>query len=106
MKKELITGLVALVMSCAPTLQDKIARGVTNSLGNTYLYFEKEIIYQDTTILGLSIDKDLQDMTRKELCAYIDSLSGTKGFYQLPSTSKIRMGAQLYKQYQENERGD
>jgi|TARA_Y100000310_G_C20651762_1_gene799813 hypothetical protein len=106
MKKESLIGLAAIVMSCSPIMKDKLARGATNTLGGIYLCFEKEIVYKDSTILGLPIDEELQSMSRKDLCNYIDSLAQTEGFYELPSTTKIRMGAQLFKEYHKNERDD
>lgn len=101
-KNTTLCGLVAL-MGCSPVLKDKVSRSVTNTLGGAYLFFEKDIVYQDSTILNLPIDQDLQGMSRKDLCNYIDSLAGTVGFYELSSTSKIRMGAQLFREYKINE---
>jgi len=104
LSKTTLCGLVtALCISCAPTTKNVLARTMTNALGATYMHFEKDIIYQDSTVLGIPIDEELQVMSRKELCSYIDSLAGTEGFYKLQSTTKIRLGAQLFKEYHKNE---
>ena len=34
-------------------------------------------------------------MSRKELCEYMDTVLPDKGFYDLQSTTKIRLGCQL-----------
>ena len=61
-----------------------------------YCFLEQFVSYpNDNVILGLPIDKDLQKMTRAELCAYIESNTPAEGsFWHLDSTSKIRFGAQ------------
>ena len=43
------------------------------------------------------IDKDLQEQSRFELCAFMDNYMPKKGFWELNSTTKIRLGAQLLK---------
>ena len=68
-------------------------------MGNLYCLLEKYIVYDDQTILGMSIDNDLQQMNRAELCTFIESNSPAEGsFWNLDSTSKIRFGAQLLKE--------
>ena len=46
-------------------------------------------------ILGLKIDEDLQTMSRFDLCTYMDQGMPKKGFWDLNSTTKIRLGAQM-----------
>ena len=43
----------------------------------------------------MNIDEDLQDMSRKQLCKYMDAVLPKKGFFELQSTTKIRLGCQL-----------
>lgn len=53
----------------------------------------------DSNILGIEIDKFLQNKSRKELCRYMDAVLPEKGFFELDSTTKIRLGCQLLKNY-------
>ena len=70
-----------------------------NIMGYAYVFLEQFVKYPDDhIILGMSIDRDLQAMSRKELCTFIESNSPSDGsFWDLASTSKIRFGAQLLK---------
>jgi len=80
-----------------------IAALVLELLGDFYLLIEKRMKYpNDDVIMGLKIDPELQRMNRKQLCNYMDKTSGSEGFYDLPSTTKIRYGCQLLKQYTKN----
>ena len=68
--------------------------------GNLYLIIERRVEYpDDNIILGMKVDKDLQDMTRKQLCSYMDRELPRRGFYELQSTTKIRLGCQLVRKY-------
>ena len=66
-----------------------------------YCLIESRISYpNDHTILGASIDEDLQAMSRKELCAYIDNNTPADGsFWHLDSTTKIRFGCQMLRHF-------
>ena len=67
------------------------------SLEKLYLFAEARVNYpNDHTILGVEIDEDLQNMSRKELCAHIeDETPGEGSFWKLDSTTKIRFGCQM-----------
>ena len=68
------------------------------AVGTFYIFVEKLRHYPNEerdNILGLHIDEDLRDKTRFELCTYMDSGFPRKGFWDLNSTTKIRLGAQL-----------
>ena len=68
------------------------------TVGTLYIFIEKFRNYPNEerdNILGLRIDKDLQEMTRFQLCAYMDQGMPKKGFWDLNSTTKIRLGAQM-----------
>ena len=68
--------------------------------GALYLKIEKQIDYpDDSSILGLKIDKELQNMNRKQLCEYMGKGSGCNSFYELQSTTKIRYGCQLLRNW-------
>tara|TARA_R110002020_G_scaffold181654_5_gene376801 strand:+ start:5202 stop:5483 length:282 start_codon:yes stop_codon:yes gene_type:complete len=69
-------------------------------MGWVYVFIEQFVSYpNDGNILGLDIDEDFQKMSRKELCAYIDSVNDKNKsnviFWDLDSTTKIRYGCQI-----------
>ena len=67
-------------------------------VGTLYIFIEKLRDYPNEerdNILGLPIDEDLRDMTRFDLCSYMDQGFPKNGFWDLNSTTKIRLGAQL-----------
>ena len=73
---------------------------ILNVFGYTYIWIEQYKDYpDDNNILGMKIDKDLHDMSRKQLCRYMDAVLPKKGFFDLQSTSKIRLGCQLLRNY-------
>ena len=68
------------------------------TVGTLYIFIEKFRNYPNEerdNILGLEIDRDLQTMSRFDLCAYMDQGMPHKGFWDLNSTTKIRLGAQM-----------
>ena len=81
-------------------IKQTLVRILINLFGNLYLYIEKHMKYpNDNNILGIKIDKFLQNKSRKELCRYMDAVLPEKGFFELDSTTKIRLGCQLLKNY-------
>ena len=70
--------------------------------GLIYLWLEGMLEYPgDHEILGIDIDTDLQNMSRKQLCRYMDAVLPKKGFFEQQSTTKIRLGCQLLRNYNE-----
>jgi len=70
------------------------------SVGTIYIFIEQFRKYPNEekgNILGLPIDEDLQKMSRFELCDFMNDYMPKKGFWELNSTTKIRLGAQLLK---------
>ena len=68
------------------------------TVGTLYIFIEKFRNYPNEerdNILGLKIDADLQKMSRFQLCSYMDQGMPKKGFWDLNSTTKIRLGAQM-----------
>ncbi len=68
------------------------------AVGTLYIFIEKLRDYPNEerdNILGLPIDEDLQQKSRFELCSYMDKGLPRPGFWDLNSTTKIRLGAQL-----------
>tara|TARA_Y100000310_G_C20194546_1_gene584041 strand:- start:50 stop:331 length:282 start_codon:yes stop_codon:yes gene_type:complete len=73
---------------------------ILNVFGYLYIKIEKHMRYdKDQIILGVPIDPDLQKMSRKRMCRYMDVVLPKKGFYELQSTTKIRLGCQLLRNY-------
>jgi len=73
---------------------------VLNIFGLLYIFIERRVKYpNDKNILGVHIDTDLYKMNRKQLCRYMDAVLPKKGFFDLQSTSKIRLGCQLLRNY-------
>ena len=68
--------------------------------GLVYISIEKYIEYpNDSEILGVGIDGDLHRMNRQQLCRYMDAVLPDKGFFDLQSTTKIRLGCQLLRNF-------
>ena len=68
--------------------------------GLVYISIEKYIEYpNDSEILGVGIDGDLHRMNRQQLCRYMDAVLPQSGFFDLQSTSKIRLGCQLLRNF-------
>ena len=68
------------------------------TVGTLYIFIEKFRNYPNEerdNILGLKIDEDLQTMSRFDLCTCMDQGMPKKGFWDLNSTTKIRLGAQM-----------
>ena len=77
-----------------------IVKWLLYGVGTLYIAIEKFRKYpneEKDNILGLPIDKDLQKMSRFELCDYMNDYMPEQGFWELNSTTKIRLGAQLLK---------
>tara|TARA_R100000781_G_scaffold67946_1_gene42836 strand:+ start:786 stop:1052 length:267 start_codon:yes stop_codon:yes gene_type:complete len=74
-----------------------IYRIIMKTLEKLYLFAEARVKYpNDHTILGVGIDEELQKMSRRELCAYIEeNTPGEGSFWKLDSTTKIRFGCQM-----------
>ena len=68
--------------------------------GLVYISIEKYIEYpNDSEIMGVGIDVDLHRMNRQQLCRYMDAVLPKSGFFDLQSTSKIRLGCQLLRNF-------
>ena len=81
-------------------MKQKILRYILDVFGLIYISIEKHVEYpDDRKILGMDIDDDLYRMSRKELCRYMDAVLPEKGFFDIQSTSKIRLGCQLLRNF-------
>ena len=78
----------------------RILQCILNTFGTVYVLIEQFVEYpDDSNILGMDIDEDLQNMSRKQLCRYMDAVLPERGFFDIQSTSKIRLGCQLLREY-------
>ncbi len=76
-----------------------------NVIGIIYVMVEQFVNYpDDSNILGIPIDDDLQRMSRKNLCRYMDVVLPQKGFFDIQSTTKIRLGCQLLRNLTERKK--
>ena len=77
-----------------------VLRSILDMFGLVYISIEKFVEYpDDSEILGLDIDDDLHNMSRQQLCRYMDAVLPEKGFFDLQSTTKIRLGCQLLRNF-------
>ena len=68
--------------------------------GYIYISIEQFVEYpSDSEILGVGIDGDLYKMDRQQLCRYMDAVLPQSGFFEIQSTSKIRLGCQLLRNF-------
>ena len=75
-------------------------RFILDIFGLVYISIERYVTYpDDSEILGIDIDKDLHKMSRKQLCRYMDAVLPKSGFFDLQSTTKIRLGCQLLRNF-------
>jgi hypothetical protein len=66
-------------------------------MGNVYVLVDKLVVYEVEKIAGVDIDMDFQRMSRQDLCNHLEKRFNLEEnqFWNLPSTSKIRLGCQL-----------
>jgi len=78
----------------------RILRFILDAFGLVYISIERFVEYPDDgNILGVDIDDDLHKMSRQQLCRYMDAVLPDKGFFDLQSTTKIRLGCQLLRNF-------
>ena len=77
-----------------------VLRSILDMFGLVYISIEKYVEYpDDSEVLGVDIDDDLHKMSRQQLCRYMDAVLPEKGFFDLQSTTKIRLGCQLLRNF-------
>ena len=80
----------------------QVLQWILNVFGTVYVVIEQFVDYpDDDIILGMDIDEDLQTMSRKNLCRYMDAVLPERGFFDIQSTSKIRLGCQLLREFKQ-----
>ena len=88
-----------------PSIPQRIIQWILNVFGIIYVLIERNVEYpDDDVILGMEIDEDLQTMSRQQLCRYMDAVLPQKGFFDIQSTSKIRLGCQLLREHKQLKR--
>ena len=106
-KVEESEALLAKQLKPIPSISQRIIQWILNVFGILYVLIEQFVEYpDDSNILGMEIDEDIQKMSRKNLCRYMDAVLPEKGFFDIQSTSKIRLGCQLLREYKQLKRGE
>ena len=81
-------------------IRQRLLRFILDMFGYIYISIEQFVEYpDDREILGVDIDSDLHKMSRKQLCRYMDAVLPQSGFFNLQSTTKIRLGCQLLRNF-------
>jgi len=94
--------MLARQLKPIPSFTQRIIQWILNVFGTVYVLIERNVEYpDDDIILGMDIDEDLQTMSRQQLCRYMDAVLPQKGFFDIQSTSKIRLGCQLLREYKQ-----
>ena len=94
--------MLAKQLKPIPSISQRILQWILNVFGTIYVIIEQFVEYpDDDVILGMEIDEDLQTMSRKNLCRYMDAVLPERGFFDIQSTSKIRLGCQLLREYKQ-----
>ena len=72
-------------------------RRTINLMGRVYVILDSFLKNEGGPILGIDIDTDFENMSRKELCQYVeDKFKWQHGdFWHLHSTQKIRVCCQI-----------
>jgi len=79
-----------------------LRRKIIAFMGNVYVWLDKGLDHETSPILGMHIDYDLREMSRRELCRHIENKFGWEedSFWNLESTQKIRLCCQKARQMQ------
>ena len=81
-------------------MRQRLLRFILDIFGYIYISIEQFVEYpNDNEILGVGIDGDLHRMSRQQLCRYMDAVLPESGFFDLQSTTKIRLGCQLLRNF-------
>ena len=81
-------------------MRQRLLRFILDMFGYIYISIEQFVEYpDDREILGVGIDGDLHRMSRQQLCRYMDAVLPQGGFFEIQSTSKIRLGCQLLRNF-------
>jgi hypothetical protein len=81
-----------------------LRRKIIRVMGHVYVWLDKGLKHDTAQILGVNIDKDLQEKSRKDLCNHIEDKFcwNRDNFWELESTQKIRLCCQVARDYEIN----
>jgi hypothetical protein len=79
-----------------------LLKKILNFMGFIYVIIDNFVKYPTDEIVGVKIDTSLQDLNRWQLCREMEMTYGLDKnvFWDLPSTSKIRLGCQITRNMQ------
>jgi len=71
-------------------------RKIIAVMGRTYVWLDKGLTHETSPILGREINEDFRNMSRRELCNYVEMKFEWEkdSFWNLESTQKIRLCCQ------------
>jgi len=74
-----------------------LLRKTINGMGRVYVILDSFLKNESGPILGIEIDEDFEQMSRKQLCQYVEHKFGWESgeFWNLHSTDKIRVCCQI-----------
>ena len=77
-------------------------------MGVGYVIIDTFVKYPTDEIVGIKIDESLQNLSRRQLCRQMEITYGLDEdvFWNLPSTSKIRLGCQITRNMQNKAKMD
>jgi len=77
-------------------------------MGVVYVIIDTFVKYPTDEIVGIKIDESLQNLSRRQLCRQMEITYGLEEdvFWNLPSTSKIRLGCQITRNMQKKAKMD
>ena len=86
----------------APNMIQWLLKKILNFMGFIYIIIDNFVKYPTDEIAGIKIDESLQDLNRRQLCWQMEMTYGLTEnvFWDLPSTSKIRLGCQITRNMQ------
>ena len=85
------------VVLLPPIMIQWLLKSILLVMGWIYVVIDNFVKYPTDELCGIKIDEDLQKLDRKQLCTLLELKFdlGEDVFWNLPSTSKIRLGCQL-----------
>ena len=77
-------------------------------MGVVYVIIDTFVKYPTDEIVGIKIDESLRNFSRRQLCRQMEITYGLEEdvFWNLPSTSKIRLGCQITRNMQKKAKMD
>tara|TARA_R100001224_G_C3983693_1_gene136817 strand:+ start:531 stop:827 length:297 start_codon:yes stop_codon:yes gene_type:complete len=85
-----------------------ILKKILYFMGVVYVIIDTFVKYPTDEIVGIKIDESLQNLSRRQLCRQMEITYGLEEdvFWNLPSTSKIRLGCQITRNMQKKAKMD